>query len=440
MKLPTNGRIVLVDNRYEEISPIVDFLSRNRIPYNYFSGEMDKLPDNPTNSVRIIFLDLQITEGSNPKLAISTVASILKRIVVVNPSPYIIVAWSKHASEDDYTSPLEELFKKGKILEKIAPVKILYLSKSDYMHFDTDIDKWVLDEGGDIKLASDIPEKLSRQSVLLNFMQYENIVHDATGELINYISSYNFDSNWNAETKTILYQLAKAIIGEEEIQSSSASQRLEKALLLSNNILHEEIENLIKIRGLGDIDSITKGKVDQNAVIRLNTKIHLSKENSKSSILEQGNLFINKRKRTIVKQIIDQYVVIGRANELKQAYIKEILDDKPWELMLDITPVCDYAQSKDYMRFIYGVALPKKHEEKIKSPGPVFLYSEKVVFEIEGQFRFFIFDFRKILSIPISKFKKQGLSPNYKLRREIVTDIQAQLSNQINRPGIGKVS
>lgn len=36
------------------------FLSQNKIPFSYFSGQLDQLPDSPLKGIRVIFMDLKL--------------------------------------------------------------------------------------------------------------------------------------------------------------------------------------------------------------------------------------------------------------------------------------------------------------------------------------------------------------------------------------------
>ncbi|MGR9898473.1 hypothetical protein ACUOF9_22740, partial [Escherichia coli] len=60
-------------------------------------------------------------------------------------------------------------------------------------------------------------------------------------------------------------------------------------------------------------------------------------------------------------------------------------------------------------------------------------------FLIDKSEKFFLFDFRFIETTTKSEVIKRKVPPQLKLRREICTDIQSQLSNQVNRPGISNV-
>ena len=110
-----------------------------------------------------------------------------------------------------------------------------------------------------------------------------------------------------------------------------------------------------------------------------------------------------------------------------------ILRSKPKLLEIDLTPSCDYSQDKNYVRIIYGLLLDKKYYPidigsayQLKSP----------ILSINSKDKFILFDYRFIKTMSKDEILQRKIKPNYKLRKGICTELQCQLSNQINRPGI----
>ena len=135
MILPNNGRIVIVDDNIREAQPLIQILSKRRIPFNYYSGtRAADFPDNPNENIcRVLFLDLNIFElNKDAKTVISSIDAILKAIIPDNPNPYILVIWSKQKAE--YQTALEEHFVHN-IPQKI-PAKIIFLQKNNYFDYE----------------------------------------------------------------------------------------------------------------------------------------------------------------------------------------------------------------------------------------------------------------------------------------------------------------
>lgn len=57
MTIPSSGRVVIVDDKIEEISTLMDALSQSGIGFTYFNGVVDKLPTKPLDGITYMFLE-----------------------------------------------------------------------------------------------------------------------------------------------------------------------------------------------------------------------------------------------------------------------------------------------------------------------------------------------------------------------------------------------
>ena len=99
--------------------------------------------------------------------------------------------------------------------------------------------------------------------------------------------------------------------------------------------------------------------------------------------------------------------------------------------------MCDYSQDKKYVRLVYGVLIDSKLSSAFQKTSD--FQTRTPNFLIDKSEKFFLFDFRFIETTTKSDVVKRKIAPQLKLRREICTDIQSQLSNQVNRPGISNL-
>ena len=68
MVLPTNGKVVVFDDKYEEVKALLTALSKQKIPYFYFYEEDGSdLPDTQIENVRLVFLDLLLVNDNSAK-------------------------------------------------------------------------------------------------------------------------------------------------------------------------------------------------------------------------------------------------------------------------------------------------------------------------------------------------------------------------------------
>src|SRR4051794_17853812 len=190
MNIPLNGRIAIIDDKYKEVKPLMDFFQKKRIPFNYYSGlKLSELPTNPNlNPITLLFLDLNIVETQHAaKVVISTLHPILKSICPGNSKPYFLIIWSKKIA--DYALNLEKHFKSDKDLKTKKPVKFIYLNKTDF--FDYDGGEYTFDDAKYDLLIDSLKGELENVSLLKNFLAWENIVHqEAVGTTTEFSSFY----------------------------------------------------------------------------------------------------------------------------------------------------------------------------------------------------------------------------------------------------------
>lgn len=438
MKLPENGRVVIVDDKISEALPLIQILSKKRIPFNYYLGtDFNEFPeDNSLNKFRILFLDLNIFEiALSEKSVISSLNGILVKLIPDNPNPYLLVIWSKQ--KDTYKDALETHFKNK--LPKKVPAKIIFLKKGDYFDYtiegegDNKEGKWVL-KNEDIlqQIEKDLMTELEKISLLGNLIQWENIVHQKTNETVNEFSSfYNIDDNWDKNLKGVMFNLAKSIVGKDDIVNYKDDEKLTIAFSNLSTFLFDKVENEIDENGLGNVSKIidNNGNLSNLIISKINSKLHLSQKKFNINKFEQGNLYFIKNQDTLIERII-------WAKNFKTKR-DNILKSNPQLIQLDLTPVCDYSQNKDYVRTIYGVMLDEKFKKDCKSKG-TFYYSSPS-FHINDLEKFLFFDFRFIKTHTKEEIIDRNIVPELKLRKDICTDIQSQLANQINRPGINNL-
>lgn len=439
MNIPLNGRIAIVDDRYKEVKPLMDIFSKKRIPFNYYTGlRIADFPlDANENPITLLFLDLNIVEAQhNPKAVISTLHPILKSICPSKSKPFFIVIWSKKIN--DFADHLDKHFKKNSDLRTKQPVKTIRLSKSDYFSYNDDGDYQFLEDRFD-QLQTVLNLELENISLMKNLLIWENIVHHNISEtIIEFASLHPIESEWDKNMKAVMFHLAKAVIGNDDIKSASDDLKLYAAFSNLNSFLAEKIQNSISEKTLGTIINVKDDVWEANnkrdslkteVKAEINSKLHLTKKFSKIDSFQQGNIYFINNETNLLKQILwkEKYNNIKTVN---------ILKSRPNLVQLDLTPVCDYSQDKNYIRIVHGLLLNSKYHNDIprtdyQIKSPIFLVDKKE--------KFFLFDFRFIKTTTKNEIIKRKVASQLKLRREICTDIQSQLSNQVNRPGISNL-
>lgn len=428
MNLPKNGRIVIVDDKIEEAQPLINILSKKRLPFNYYTGtDASAFPSDPINNkFRVFFLDLNIFEqNKTTKQVVSVLHSILTALIPDFPNPYLLIIWSKQ--DNDYRLALEEHFKT--ILTKKQPAKIIFLQKGKY--FDLEDGKWNPKANSISLIEQDILIELDSISLLGPLMFWENLIHDSVSETISDFSTFHtIDNKWNGKMKPIIYKMARAIVGRDDILKINNKEKLRKALFILSEILSDKLEYYLESSDLLEIGGINDAAVEEDVVVSLNTRLHCLINNKQLISYFPGNLYQVDDLITRIPKIINEKVF--------KSETEIILAATPSLVQLDITPICDYSQDKNYIRTIYGVSLPSSVLKNVKSKKKDYHYITPII-KLNKENRFILLDFRYISTSNKSFYDLRQLAPVLRFRRELSLDIQAEVASQINRPGISTI-
>jgi hypothetical protein len=433
MNFPLNGRIAIVDDKYKEVEPLIKILSKNRIPFSYYTGlKVADLPLQPDNNpVTIIFLDLNIVEAQHSaKSVISTLNPILESLCPPKSKPYYLVIWSKKIN--DFADALDKHFISNVELKTRKPLKTIRLDKTEY--FNLDNGEYLFDETKFQLLIDNLKASVDTNSVLNNFFAWENVVHHETMETINEFSSFfEINGEWEVNTKALMFHLAKAVLGNEAVGTASEEVKMFSAFKAINSFLGENIQRSSQRNSLGiatdikddKIDGKNDGRLKNGLKGKINSKLHLVDERFDINSFEQGNIYKLRNELKLIKRILDR----GNYEKIKT---EDIILSKPALIQLDLTPVCDYSQDKKYSRLINGLLIDGKfYAMKAKS----IYYFQTPLFYINGKDKFLLFDFRFLSTMTKFEIRKRKSIAIFRLRKEICTDIQSQLANQVNRPG-----
>jgi hypothetical protein len=416
MILPNNGKVVVFDDKIDDVSNLLSILSKEKIPYLYYHDEYgEDLPDMPVENVRLVFLDLElVTNNPSSKNIIGPIAQRLKQVLTPN-NLYILIYWS--TKEDKYRSELEQEFEAGLLSYK--PLKILSLNKAQ-----------AKDEGL-AYIRAELIKEIKLFSALNAFMLWESAVNNASGDITNHICSiFEKNASWDVNMHGMIYQLAKAQAGKDAIVSLDKFQMLELAIDVINTNLIESVEK--KFHSLSNtipLEDIVKPKTEMSDEerMKLNTKIHLLSTDTSFRHFYNGNLYImelNGLGREIIKR------------NIKEAVAKTLKPENTKLICVDLTPACDYSQIKNYSRMAYGLMLSKDILRNKHLNGGDYRYDSCPVLKFDD-YSYILIDFRCVRSFTQEEFLyKFPNEPRFRLRSNLILDIEAQLANHINRPGI----
>ncbi len=451
MNLPENGRVVVIDDKSNEALPLLQALAKNKIPSMYFSGNVGELPSETLDNIRVVFLDLKLGISADERIIKSTIAGIFRKIISEKNGPYILVVWSIH--EPDYTVVLKDLFEHELI--RIKPITMLSLSKTDY--FETGGNDEAIAKADALSLIeAKIIEELERIEVIRLLIIWENIVNNSAGKTVNNLStSYPLDDTWNRNMWGILFELAKAYSGKQ-LDLTDTSEVIKNALLTFNGTFIDILEGTI---GKSDYDyqtdSLDGWEINDEIAADINSKLLLVTDDTTAKI-KPGNIYLHTdenlletficeriKKNDFLKAFAKQEGrnmsdLVDANKKLKQEYevtFKTFFDNFRLGIRLvqcEVSPLCDYAQDKWKLhRLLCGIMLPSRYFNTVKSAD--YIYASPS-FKINGNSYKFVFDLRYLTSLQVSELKDKH--PEFRIRQELLVDIQAKIAGHINRPGI----
>ncbi|RJG23744.1 hypothetical protein [Paenibacillus thiaminolyticus] len=401
MKVPTTGRVVIIDDSHEEALPLIHLLSHHGISSRYYNGDPDLLPLQPLEGVRIVFLDIEIgTYGQDNKSKVSKILGVLNRVIGASSTPFIIIAWTKH------TELLEEVISKL----PVPPLKTLNMEKIDCK-----------DQEGNYRIdlisakLTDIMQDIgSFQALLL----WEEIIHQAANLTINdsYQLSNPQGNEWDENMQNILYNLAKAQQGTQ-----LKEHVLGPALRAFTGIYFDYIEKSLLNNSLlednAGLNFKNKNRLSPEVMSSINSKLLFSKVESRE--VTPGNVYINDRTK------LDLSLLVTKFEEIKAEW------DTPQFIILEVTPTCDYAQDKwQLSRMLPGVFVPLKYLKNVKRADYVFISQ---LIQFNRDIGSLVFDLRYLTTRNFEDVAK--MLPLFRIRHPFLVDIQSKVAGHIARPG-----
>jgi hypothetical protein len=422
MNLPQNGRVVVIDDIETEGIPLVKALSKNGVPTTYFTGlDMNELPSEPFQDVRLVFLDIVIGTQSSEKNKIATVGNILRKIIGEKNGPYILIGWTKH----------NELLEKIKNLQHVqSPIITLNLEKLNCRNDRGDYDI--------NKIESKLKEELDKVGAFHFFVLWENIVHKSANQIVKEFSSfYDNDSNWEKNLSNVLFHLASAYAGKQ--LGNEKKDIIQNGMLTFNGTFIDFLENTM--RGLDyseiNIDFNHKEEIPENVYAKINSKLLLM-ESLDTRLTQPGNVYEIKDNCSLKVNVQELFNQEFDKYTRKEDFLKKIK-----YIQLEVSPTCDFAQGKWRLsRLLPGVMWPSEHllNYPIKKKRDVelikdadYIYSSPL-FEKNHQTFKMVFDLRYLRASPLTDLDK--IQPSFVIRHQLLVDIQSHLARHINRPGV----
>lgn len=432
--IPLNGRIAIVDDKVEQALPLMRVLSKNNIPYIYYQGnDMNFLPKQPENDIRILFLDLNLIGGrdNQPKDIKASLYPVIKKIISPNNYPYVLILWSRQ--ENEYKKILEDLFKGD--LKQCAPISIANYVKSDF--FPNFAEEEENNENED-KIIEELKKILATQPAYSYLMQWENCIHNSANETIqNVFHDFHSENNWTNNANCIMNMFAKSYL-EKYYESSLAENRAKASLLFLNDVYHDTLESSITNTDFSNAVYLSCDKNDEekkDIAAKINKSLLLSEHYD--SCRQPGCVLRFDSSDECSKLSHEIFNNSFVRNKLSTAECKKLKEEiytylTPCEVV--VTPACDYAQDKlKNDRIVRGIIIDAKYFPHIDSRSeaiyisPQFTYLSRCCIMVLN-FRYFV-----TRNLEDTDARETIL---FRLRNTLLAEIQSKLARHINRQGI----
>lgn len=455
-KLPINGRIIIVDDKIEQAKPLMTYFSQNKMPFTYFDGRVENLPEDGFDDIRIIFLDINLTDNTVPDhKSFRALQPIVDRLISKVSHPYLLVLWTRDpAVFNDFKT---DFFKDSPLSEK-CPIDILSLEKSKFFSYAGDALE------GDISdLGQELCTKLDNYPELQSILSWESTVHKVTNDIAS-IFSPKFDTyeNWSQETRKIFTQFAKASLGKYFI-GATHSAKLNGAFEVIHQVFMDELETQFYKMEKSLILEETRESISPN--YNVNTKlliemhahiaidypgslIQLNKQNSEKSkffleIIDQDKLYqiVETEHDSSVKEGEKRFSELSKNQILRKCseYRKNHILPYLRIIQLRIDPLCDYVQKKiRHSKCVHGLLIPIVAYDLIDRRSEALYISP--VFNYEEHSVALVIDFRTLHTMPtenpLAEVETTEYEKLFRIRSGLLADIQSKFSRHASRQGL----
>lgn len=469
MLFPRCGKVLVIDDQFEEAMPLLILLGKKGVPTMYYSGKFTDLPETPFNEIRLVFCDLKFNAAPDAKSVASNVFSILKSLISENNGPYILLVWSAHGA--DY---LEELQKTLEAAE-IKPEFILQLDKGEFFtlkdngtYFDEMIDAVSgldLDPTDEIRVKKLIDEKtltlrtskrepfpealeniekklaeeLKKANLFHLFVLWENTIARSAVETVNSIYEAIPDSiPASKKLRAMLFYLARYRL-EQQMEGADEEVKFQAAMDSLNEIfsyfyferVHElsfdQVE-LDKIQDLQEIRALSDAKFNQWKMLASGTKGH-----------HPGNIYRDSDRCFKYHGLIKPDA-FKKPEEYRTIVAELEANTDIRYILVDVSSDCDIAQKKIFVsRVVPGIMIPsdtmKVYQEtsKLKSGDPDYIFSLSPV-EFEEKNWYIAFNVNQMFAMPMDKLVDEDLI--CALTGSYITGIKQKAANCVSKHGI----
>ena len=449
MAIPQNGRVVIIDDNWEEAKPIVKVLGRKAIPVLYYSG-IEDCPSDPLDDVRIVFLDLRLLPGNSAALeSIRAAYSVFDRLISEKNGPCFLILWSKHPEDCELFLELINKYKPS-----IMPSWHTLINKNDFIKPEKG-SGWVEKSGASDRLQTLLEQAVSSHKALQAVILWEASMHkSASGVVKELYSLAQKETDADQQLTALIASIGEAGMGKKFFKAP-ADQQITEVF----SVLTEMSMDIMEAYSASSGHTLTMPSVigpDAAAASAVNSRLCFA--NSCGAKNGPGQLYFTNKKKIIEEYFgakfeawWDEMLCVTAPQSVDEADKKKWQREKMKELransilvLAEISPSCDFAQNKrKLLRIVPGLWVKTEDYAFIlgqtqylsKTPtikGTVSGAGQDVgclVFNLRYASTFVEVNWNKIV-------EEHSLDISKKMRRSLVVDIQTRLAAHVSRPGI----
>jgi len=410
MLISENGRIVLIDDKRDEIEALLITLGQYGIPYIYLDGTQETLPEKPLKGIRFVFLDIELRgmEGQKNKTKASGVVAILKKIISEDNGPYVIGFWTAH--KEVIPLVLENCKTGG-----ISPVTWVDLEK--------------LADVADVnKITERLQDKLKQIGAFKLYVEWENTVNNASKDFVRTFSSLvKLGSDWHKDTEALFYKLYKAYVEENEFQDKE--EQFKCACHLMNRSFFDTLEYVTrKDLKLPEGFELQYRTISSETIAKINYSLFLGE--ALTGRHNPGNVYTQDNdvyKGMLMSSIFKEGQGPGESTLCKVIISPEC--DIAHNKMISIVEAGE--QPKVMHRVLYGLLVPAGPANRLNQKGKEGYFPIGPIWH-DSKEQELIFHFATMSFSPDSEFTEP---PLFTLKRDLLFDLQSKAANHVNRLG-----
>lgn len=422
-------RIAIIDDKFEEISGILQQYQKQGIGVKYFNAHLTDPDPKPTihfSDLNLIFLDVHFTDNIgdyDPTHCAAWVDSLLPE-----NSFYILVLWSK------------ETDKKDEILDELRLIK-----KEPFLFFAEQKTDYQTKDGWDFqKLRKTIDSKLSEYPELDELSIWKKSVLHSSNIVIGHLSK-------NIDVEALRKKLQKIILGHGGSYLIGDNKENRK-----REVLFDAIDNILASNSKLTRPNQNISELNKNSLYRI-PDFPISDVDAKLNSWFHFKLIESKMESDFVTSGLISYFrndSLSRNysiqnDEIVSKYLKTQLESKETtlsDISLIISRPCDVAQNKfgRNLKMLSGTLIfnpIRDVKNRFKGVGTkplsIKLYDHLSISDTETDCAI-VFDFRYAFSLPPDIFE-QRFEKVKVFNKELLSEIQVEYSAYSSRLGITQI-